>query len=191
MFSSSGLFQSLSCPERNNCNRPSCIFSHSLDLPSHHSLNIPVQHLPQTTSADVAPRTVPSKRPFHNIAQGPSSGSNGALNGPPIQRLRVGIAQKPVAVPAQSHTSTGVPIIRINPAQSQVALPVRQAMLKTLYDHFVVLYDAILPLNPTIASEHALRQEEQVYSKSTKLTYRNVRLIRCQFAYLKLSSRLS
>jgi RNA exonuclease 1 len=64
-------------------------------------------------------------------------------------------------------------------------------MLKTLYDHFVVLYDAILPLNPTLASEHALRQEEQVYSKSTKLTYRNVRLIRCQFASLKLSFRLS
>lgn len=81
--------------------------------------------------------------------------------------------QKSVAVPAASHTSTGVPIIRINPAQSQVAIPVRQAMLKTVYDHFLVLYDTILPLNPTLASEHALRQEEQVYTKSTKLTYRN------------------
>jgi RNA exonuclease 1 len=64
-------------------------------------------------------------------------------------------------------------------------------MLKTLYEHFVVLYDTILPLNPTLASEHALRQEEQVYSKSTKLTYRNVRPICCQFAHLKLSFRLS
>jgi len=49
-------------------------------------------------------------------------------------------------------------------------------MLKTLYDHFSVLYGAILPRNPTLASEHALRQEEQVYKKSNKLTYRNVRL---------------
>lgn len=176
MFSSLGLFQSLPCPERNNCNRPSCIFSHSLDLSSHHSLSILVQKaqsLPQTSSADVVTRAVPSKRPFHNIAQGPSSSSNAALSGPPTQRLRVGTAQKSIAVPTASHTSTGVPIIRINPAQSQVALPVRQAMLKTLYEHFVVLYDTILPLNPTLASEHALRQEEQVYSKSTKLTYRN------------------
>ncbi|KAG0709725.1 ribonuclease H-like protein [Suillus ampliporus] len=174
MFSTFGLFQSLSCPERNNCNRPSCIFSHSSDLPSHHSLNIPVQDpstapLPQKTANPSSDVVQPSKRPFHNLAQGLPSGSNG----PPTQRLRVGTAKKPVAVPAASHTSTGVPILRINPAQSQVALPVRQVMLKTLYEHFVVLYDAILPLNPTLASEHALRQEEQVYNKSNKLTYRN------------------
>jgi RNA exonuclease 1 len=50
-------------------------------------------------------------------------------------------------------------------------------MLKTLYDHFVVLYKAILPDNPSLASEHALRQEEDVYKISTKLTYRNASLI--------------
>lgn len=48
-------------------------------------------------------------------------------------------------------------------------------MIKSLYDHFVVLYDAILPTNPTLASEHALRQEEELYKKSNKITYRNVR----------------
>lgn len=46
-------------------------------------------------------------------------------------------------------------------------------MVKTLYDHYVVLYQNILPSNPILASEHALRQEEEVYKKSTKLTYRN------------------
>jgi len=50
-----------------------------------------------------------------------------------------------------------------------------QALLKSLYDHFVVLYEAIRPSNPTLASEHALRQEEEIYKKSTKHTYRNVR----------------
>lgn len=49
-----------------------------------------------------------------------------------------------------------------------------QAMLKNLYDHFVVLYENILRANPTIAAEHALKQEEEVYKKSTKITYRNV-----------------
>lgn len=49
-------------------------------------------------------------------------------------------------------------------------------MLKSLYDHFAVLYAAILPANPTLASEHALRQEEEVYQKSNKITYRNVRI---------------
>jgi len=85
-----------------------------------------------------------------------------------------------------------VPVLRINAAQSQVPLPVRQVgstnirsfnfllrrypqtLLKTLYDHFVILYKAILPANPAIASEHALKQEEEIYNKSTKLTYRHV-----------------
>ncbi len=48
-------------------------------------------------------------------------------------------------------------------------------MLKTLYDHFIVLYENILTSNPTLASEHALKQEQEVYLKSNKLTYRNVR----------------
>ncbi|KAG6884946.1 hypothetical protein C0992_005585 [Termitomyces sp. T32_za158] len=47
-------------------------------------------------------------------------------------------------------------------------------MLKTLYDHFAVLYHSILPAHPTIASEHALRQEDDIYNSSSKLTYRNV-----------------
>ena len=47
-------------------------------------------------------------------------------------------------------------------------------MLKTLYDHYVVLYNAILPTNPTIASEHALRQEDEVYQQASKTSYRNV-----------------
>jgi len=51
-------------------------------------------------------------------------------------------------------------------------------MLKSLYDHFVVLYEAILPANPTLASEHALKQEGEVYKKSTRSTYRNVASLR-------------
>ena len=47
-------------------------------------------------------------------------------------------------------------------------------MLKTLYEHFAILYEKILPTNPTLASEHALKQEEDVYQKANKLTYRNV-----------------
>lgn len=50
-------------------------------------------------------------------------------------------------------------------------------MLKTLYDHFVILYQSILATNPSLASEHALKQEDEMYKKSTKLTYRNACLI--------------
>lgn len=51
-------------------------------------------------------------------------------------------------------------------------------MLKSLYDHFVVLYNAILPQNPSLASDHALRQEQEIYERTTKPTYRNVILSR-------------
>jgi RNA exonuclease 1 len=49
-----------------------------------------------------------------------------------------------------------------------------QTMLKNLYDHFVVLYEHVSTANPTLAADHALQQEQEVYNKSTKLTYRNV-----------------
>lgn len=47
-------------------------------------------------------------------------------------------------------------------------------MIKNIFDHFSVLYEALLPTNPHLAAEHTLRQEEEVYKKSTKFTYRNV-----------------
>jgi len=49
-----------------------------------------------------------------------------------------------------------------------------QAMVKSLYDHFTVLYEAILPSHPTLASDHALKQEDEVYKIANKMTYRNV-----------------
>ena len=44
-------------------------------------------------------------------------------------------------------------------------------MLKVLYDRFRDLYSSILPSNPTLASEHALRQEEELYKSSSKAGY--------------------
>ncbi|KIP10709.1 hypothetical protein PHLGIDRAFT_11157 [Phlebiopsis gigantea 11061_1 CR5-6] len=67
----------------------------------------------------------------------------------------------------------GAPVLHINAAMSTVALPVRQTMLKSLWEHFKVLYQDISPKYPTLAAEHALTQEEETYSKSTKLTYRH------------------
>ena len=47
-------------------------------------------------------------------------------------------------------------------------------MVKSLYDHFTVLYKAILPSHPTVASDHALKQEDEVYKSTNKMTYHNV-----------------
>ncbi|KZT20361.1 ribonuclease H-like protein [Neolentinus lepideus HHB14362 ss-1] len=183
MFSLLGLFQKLPCPDRNNCKRPRCLFSHRPDASETLSLSIPLDG-PKTaptpgpsTSAGETKSTVPAKRPALSQADpawrpGSTSNGNAALE-PPRKLQKTGLGNKPVAVPTASTTSTGVPILKVNAAQSQVAIPVRQAMIKTLYEHFLVLYQNILPSNPTLASEHALKQEEEVYKKSTKLTYRN------------------
>ncbi|TFK43452.1 ribonuclease H-like domain-containing protein [Crucibulum laeve] len=185
MFSSLRLFQNVSCPEKQNCKRPHCIFSHRTDLPPPPPLNIPIEQ-PKPAPADPPKRSpvkpsngvvVPAKRPISTtLSRGPLSA--GPSSEPPRKLQKVGSSTKPIAVPSASHTNTGVPIIRVNTAQSLVAIPVRQTMLKTLYDHFLVLYNTVLPLNPTLASEHALKQEAEVYKKSSKLTYRNA-VIQC------------
>ncbi|KAF8076496.1 ribonuclease H-like domain-containing protein [Lyophyllum atratum] len=179
MFSSLGLFHTLRCPERPQCTRPQCIFSHSEDLPPPVVLTIPV-HDPKLASSSTT-STVPAKRPIPSSPLRPGAARPTPTGEPPRKLQKVGALQRPSAVSTLSHTNTGVPILRVNAAQSQVAIPVRQTMLKTLYDHFVILYHSILPKSPTIASEHALKQEDEVYKKSSKLTYRNA-VIQCAAA---------
>ncbi|KAF8621634.1 hypothetical protein AX15_007652 [Amanita polypyramis BW_CC] len=161
MFSPLGLFHAVPCPQAPACPRPNCFFSHRRDPPP----------LPPVLCTPDAPPILPAKR---SLPPPPSSTE------PPrkLQRLA------PVRFPLPVHplpSSGGVPILRVIPAQSLVPVPVRQTMLKTLYDHFVVLYNDILPQNPTLAAEHSLKQEEEIYKKSSKLTYRNA-VIQCAAA---------
>jgi RNA exonuclease 1 len=48
-----------------------------------------------------------------------------------------------------------------------------QAMVKTIYEHFEQLYAQLRASAPHLAAEHTLREEADVYARSTKLTYRN------------------
>ncbi|KAH9943468.1 Rexo1 protein [Epithele typhae] len=108
---------------------------------------------------------LPVKRPNSSPASNEGS-SNGGSSEPPRKFQRVGKSQRPVAVPSGPATSARtrfirvhegwVPLLRVSPAMSQVAIPVRQTMLKVLYTR----------PKPTLAAEHALKQEEE-------LTYRN------------------
>ncbi|KAH9844275.1 ribonuclease H-like protein [Rhodofomes roseus] len=179
MFPAKGLFAALPCPDRPACRRPACLFSHASDAKDPLALNIPV-HAPKEAPVAPAPlqhkatASVPAKRPISSAA-GPSTPGSapGSVSEPPRKLQRTGPSKRPVAVPTATHTSTGCPLIRVPPAQSKVAIPVRQIMLQQLFQHYAVLYENILAQNPTLASEHALRQEEEVYSKSSKFTYRN------------------
>ncbi|KAK7060573.1 RNA exonuclease 3 [Paramarasmius palmivorus] len=172
MFPTLQLF-SVKCPDQNQCTRqPFCVFSHSDNAQQTPDLKIPVasSSSSKTTSSASSstpkiPQVVPAKRP---VSASPSPQTPPE----PPRKLQRGIQSRPVPQP-QQQSNNGPPVLRVNPALSQVAIPVRQAMLKTLYEHFLTLYERILPNNPTLASEHALKQEEEIYSKSSKFTYRN------------------
>ncbi|KAJ7180186.1 ribonuclease H-like protein [Mycena crocata] len=182
MFSGLRLFQKLACPDTPRCHRPHCLFSHRTDLPPALPLVIPVDQptsspgsLQLSTSGPKpnTPSTIPAKRPV------PSTSSLGSSAQEPPRKQQKLASNRTAPVPQQP--TAGPPVLRVNGALSVVPVPVRQAMLKTLYDHFVILYEAILPTNPTLASEHALRQEEEIYKKSNKQTYR-VAIIHCAAA---------
>ncbi|KAI0832387.1 ribonuclease H-like protein [Trametes gibbosa] len=184
MFPTLKLFHSLPCPDKPHCTRHNCLFSHSPDLNHIPITPVPLDSPKPTpapppkqppSAAAVASTSIPAKRSVGSPLRF-AAPSNGATSNsePPAKFQKVGTSKRPIAVPSAPQTSSnGVPVLRVNAAQSQVAVPVRQAMLKSLYDHFVILYEHILPNNPTLAAEHALKQEEEVYKKSSKLTYRN------------------
>ncbi|KAF9569297.1 hypothetical protein CPC08DRAFT_677931 [Agrocybe pediades] len=182
MFPTLGLFNKLACPDSNNCTRPQCLFSHSSTLPPPPPLvpRLPLpSHPPNTATASTSAKSkdalIPTKRP---AISSPPANAPPKVFEPPRKLQKVGTLQRPSAIPSSSRTESGVPVLRINAAQSLVPLPVRQTMLKTLYDHFVVLYSSIQSSDSLLASEHALKQEDEIYRKSTKLTYRNA-VIQC------------
>ncbi|TFK75814.1 hypothetical protein BDN72DRAFT_831251 [Pluteus cervinus] len=177
MFSSLGLFQSLPCPYKSSCTRTKCLFSHKPETQSpSYIIAVPDNPTPQQSTSS----NVPAKRALPALARpsGLSSPSTSSSLEPPRKLQKIGSSQKPAAVSSAVQVNEGVPVLRVNASLSKVSIPVRQALLKTLYDHFAVLYSVILPTNPTLAAEHALRQEEEIYELSTKLTYRTA-VIQC------------
>ncbi|KAJ7179048.1 ribonuclease H-like domain-containing protein [Mycena filopes] len=173
MFSSLRLFQQLACPDIPRCTRPHCLFSHASDIPPPATLELPATSSsnPKTSS----PSTIPAKR---SVSSTSAAGPSTPPQEPPRKQQKLATNR---ATPTTQQSTGGLPVLRVNGAHSVVPIPVRQAMLKTLYDHFVVLYEAILPTNPSIASEHALRQEDEIYKKSNKQSYR-VAIIQCAAA---------
>jgi RNA exonuclease 1 len=141
MFPTLRLFHNLACPDKNSCTRPTCLFSHRPDLPPPLSLIVPFEESkPSPSPSNNDGATVPAKRPVAN-----SPLSNGSPIGEPPRKLqKLGSTQKQVAASSTSYTSvgamyftpfwwlsvlrvqTGAPVLRINAAQSKVAVPVRQ-----------------------------------------------------------------
>ena len=202
MFTHQGLFKSLACPDRDSCNRPHCLYSHAPNIPPARLPQFIVKVPPPITVTQAA---IPIKRPVVQNTSLPTpepprkfqkvGTSQRPLAVPSASHSVVGFINIYIycltlisilvwrtnlegqccSISGRCSGSTGLffPL----PCESHPINLFGQTMLKTLYDHFVILYKAILPDNPSLASEHALKQEDDVYKVSTKLTYRNASLI--------------
>ncbi|KAH8113273.1 ribonuclease H-like domain-containing protein [Phellopilus nigrolimitatus] len=190
MFSTTGLFSSVPCPNKTQCKRVQCIFSHAPNAAQPVLPSIPVSapvsgsSNPSSSRNTAASGSALSNRHHLTASVIPAKRSSGIKSyaktpdtsqplEPPKKFQKLGGAAFKQPAASTTIQTTGEPKLRINAALSKVAIPVRQAMLKTLYETFATLYSDILVYEPTLASKHALEQEQDVYDKSTKITYRN------------------
>ncbi|KAH6915355.1 Rexo1 protein [Coprinopsis sp. MPI-PUGE-AT-0042] len=179
MFPSQAKFQAILCPERDSCNRVFCPFSHKPGQSSAQTLDIPVQQpVASSSQQPKQPNPLSSKRAAPSSPVVSKSGSP-APKEPPRKLQKATFKEKtfPVAT-SSTYTDNGEPVLRTSAALSRVPIPVRQTMLKTLYTTFKTLYEPILPSCPTLPADHALMQEEEIYAKTNKQTYR-VAAIQC------------
>ncbi|GAA5875693.1 hypothetical protein JCM3774_002583 [Rhodotorula dairenensis] len=198
MFPSSKLFGL--CPDWSTCKVFRCPFSHQ-PQPSTSRATAPAAAALPTLSASAtsAPSTRPQKRsapPTSINAAPPKRLEQARLARERDEAQRSGIsrdqalalnsqtvaapAKGPAATPQAAHDNatviSGPP--RLVPPRSLSHTPAvtRQKMINALYTQFVEIYTpGVLPssLRQKLASDHALRQEEYLFSRSTKATYRN------------------
>lgn len=134
MFTSLGLFKKTRCPDIQNCERTTCLFSHSPDAPADPpALEIPI-HVskpypqPQKDKQKPAPspfasqiRAIPSKRAASEIQT-----AVGSAIEPPRKISKVGPSKKPGAIPTSTQTS-----VSSKSAELRSAICDRQRSIRT------------------------------------------------------------
>ena len=187
MFASLGLWKRTICPEKGICTRIPCPFSHE-----------PVTNAPQSPVALLSTLVRPalgeekhqatSSSPIrpHQANKRPASPGDPILRPPKVPRLNSSQAAPSSSAPQNrrvvftqaktpsNSSSSGLPILRINPGASGIPYNTRQTMVTTLYKIFVELYSVFNSSHQNLARDHALRQEEEIHVKHSKATYRNV-----------------
>jgi RNA exonuclease 1 len=185
MFSTLGLFRQIACSAP-KCARINCPFSH-----------VPVKQLPLpaddlkflvATPEPVRPPHVSGKRagspsltPDRPLKLQKTENLSGSASPSVPGSSRTVISSRPSSSSATSvngNTSPlhGPPVINASTAMSKTPLVSRQALLTKLYDAFKDLYHRFHQARPDLAHKDALMQEGEVYAKTNKLTYKNVRL---------------
>ncbi|BGP40379.1 RNA exonuclease 3 [Rhodotorula kratochvilovae] len=133
------------CPDWSTCSLTNCLF------PSH-----------------TPPKAVPKRPPPPPAATPAASSSSSAV---PQKRAATASAGPSIVL-----KKAGPPRLPMPKTLSHTPHATRQKMVTALYNQFLEVYTpGILPssLRQQLASEHALVQEEHLFARATKATYRN------------------
>ena len=195
MFTTRGLFRQVACPTP-KCARINCPFSH---VPVKH-LVLPLDDLKSLAGSDQLPppvpvtgkrlaspsssstNTRPAKLPRIENSRGSGLLSNIASSSmvtslPNRSGSPASFSTSKITSSSTSLAQQGPPKLLVNPAQSKIPYATRQAMITTLYGAFKDLYHLFHVNHPEVAHIDALAQEAEVYVKTNKQSYKNVRLI--------------
>ncbi|KAG9005766.1 RNA exonuclease 3 [Tulasnella sp. JGI-2019a] len=180
MFKSS-LFHSIPCPEKNTCRRSPCLFSHETPVVAPSSFS--GQTKPLLADERTSPKldsAGPSTAPKRSASITPPGFS------PPRKLLKVSDAEgaKATVMPRKAPTkravnpllaavNSGPPILRISAGASKIPVTERQKMATKLYEAFLALYQPLGPKGGTLATEHSLAQEIEIYERTNSKTYKN------------------
>ncbi|KAM0791273.1 hypothetical protein ACM66B_005749 [Microbotryomycetes sp. NB124-2] len=178
------LSKSVQCPEHESCPLSPCLFSHdSIAQPVHASASsASSSSLANMRSSSLSSNTAIAT----SLKRKASTSTSVTANEAPAKQSRTINAYKPatakpsplpVASTSSSATTstTGPPRITSTAGAAHTPLATRQKMLTALYDQFTTLY-AALPDQARalqLASRDAKQQEQNLYDRTTKVTYRN------------------
>ncbi|GEM09775.1 RNA exonuclease 1 [Rhodotorula toruloides] len=190
MFPSSKLFGL--CPDWSTCKVFRCPFSHTPPKPApaarptasstssaiHSAPTVPqkrsatdpsqtIVSVKRVATASAAQERVKNLAGLDNVVAAGGANGAGATGSPGASTSKAKFDDLPNA---------GPPTLPMPKTLTHTPAVTRQKMLNTLYHQFLEIYSpGILPtsLRQQLASEHALRQEEYLFSRATKATYRN------------------
>jgi hypothetical protein len=192
MFTPLGLWKRTICPEKGTCTRIPCPFSHEpiADAPQSPVALLSTLVRPPSEQVEQDKHQAPSRSPIppHQASKRPASPADPNLRPPKVPRLNSSALQNHKARLTQTTSpsgpsSSGPPILRINPGATRIPYDTRQTMVTTLYKVFVDLYSAFNSSHQNLAREHALQQESEIHAKHSKTTYRNVSCVSSRLRY--------
>ncbi|KAI5481748.1 RNA exonuclease 1 [Pseudohyphozyma bogoriensis] len=190
MFPTSRLFAKDLCPEYATCRLSNCLFgSHTPSAPPAPARPALKNAASATTAKRPAPappaagpskvaKTEPTPPPKKPPTPVPAPAAAPKAQTPPTastSKPKPPVASTSSAIFRETLVDNGPPRIAYSQATVHTPVVTRQKLLQALYDQFLLMY-ADLPDKrraKILASNHAKEQEETLYQKSNKATYRN------------------